>query len=84
MIACVTAFIAPLQLLGHVLSAILTSKRESSMIPFSLTINPTAYKNTGTDDTTNSRAKTTPVNDIRLWENGSREHVLDAVSVLDK
>lgn len=45
-----------------------------------------AYKSTAESDTIAnpgaSAGKRKPANDIRQWENGSREHVLDAVDML--
>ena len=46
-----------------------------------------AYRNTNADDspsTSRSGKKSKALaNDIRQWENGRREHVLDAVDMLD-
>ena len=47
----------------------------------------TAYKSTGEtieNPGASASSNKTPANDIRQWENGRREHVLDAVDMLDK
>lgn len=44
-----------------------------------------AYKNNNAEEAPRKgKTKSTIASDIRQWENERREHVLDAVSVLDK